>query len=111
MVEPTDASPVKPVEGDQMQRVLAFCDEYRQVVEAGMADFPDPADAFGNAMIAAATFARMLAGHLIALGAYADTPEQMRGFARMLETNFSTGVALGKLHAMKQIAILEGSVN
>lgn len=102
---------VKHVEGDQMEQVLALCDVFRQVIEQKMTEFPDAGEALGNGMIAAVTFAGMLAGHLIVLGAYSDTREQHAMFAQMLQTNFPTGIRLGKLHAMQQIAILEGKPN
>lgn len=108
---PEPQAAVKQVAGDQMEQVLALCDVFRQVIEQKMHEFPDAGEAFGNGMIAAVTFAGMLAGHLIVLGAYSDTREQHAMFAQMLQTNFPTGIRLGKLHAMQQIAILEGKPN
>lgn len=112
MLSDAAAAPgVVQVDDAQMQDVLAFCEDFRLVVEKRMCDYPDPGDAFGMAMLAAATFSGMLAGHLIILGAYPDTREQHRRLFDMLMTNFPTGIRLGKLHAERQIAVLEGSMN
>ena len=111
MANEPDASGVTLVDDQQMENILAFCEDFRLVVERRMAEYPDPGEAFGMAMLAATTFSGMLAGHLFVLGAYQDTREQQQGFVQMMMTNFPTGVRLGKLHAEKQIAILEGSIN
>lgn len=111
MADTPPVEPVRAVDDQQMTNVLAFCEDFRIIVERRMSQYPDPGEAFGMAMLAAATFSGMLAGHLIVLGAYQDTREQHQQLFQMLMTNFPTGVRLGKLHAERQIAILEGSMN
>lgn len=107
----TPSTAVNQFDEAHMEQVLSLCDEFRQVIERRMPDFPNPSDAFGVGMAAAATFSGMLAGHLTVLGCYPETPEQQRLFAQMLMTNFPQGLQLGKIHAAQQIAILEGQVN
>lgn len=111
MADTPRVEPVRSVDDQQMNNVIAFCEDFRLVVERRMPEYPDPGEAFGMAMLAAATFSGMLAGHLIVLGAYQDTREQHQQLLQMLMTNFPTGVRLGKFHAERQIAILEGSMS
>lgn len=103
----------KAVQVDEAQLQLSFelCDEFRKAIFARIGEADDPRDLIAIGITAGIMFAGMQAGHLIAMGDYVESPELNQQLSRMLETNFPVGIHFGKLHAMKQIAALEGTMN
>lgn len=106
-----DTETMRSAEGDQLQLCMELCDEFRKAMFARINDVADPRDLIALAMSAGVMFAGMQAGHLIAMGDYVESPELNQQLSTMLETNFPQGVHLGKLHAVRQLAALEGSIN
>lgn len=110
---PTDPNVENMARVDEAQMQLSFelCEEFRKAMFARAAEADDPRDLIAIAMTAGIMFAGMQAGHLIAMGDYVESPELNRQLSQMLETNFPLGIHFGKLHAERQIAVLEGVVN
>lgn len=99
------------VDEAQMQLSFELCDEFRKAIFARIGEADDPRDLIAIGMSAGVMFAGMQAGHLIAMGDYVESPELNQQLSQMLETNFPLGVHFGKLHAVRQMAALETSLN
>lgn len=111
MADTPEVEKAVQVDEAQMALSLELCDAFRQAIFARIGEADDPRDLIAIGMSAGIMFAGMQAGHLIAMGDYVESPELNQQMSHMLETNFPIGIRFGKLHAMQQIAALEGRMN
>jgi hypothetical protein len=88
----------RPVDDGDAQTVIAFCEHFRSVLVALEPAFDRPEQAINMAMVAAATFAGIQAGSLLALGTVPDTAAQRDIFSAAMAKNFITGVQMGMQH-------------
>lgn len=90
--------------GTHQIRMHQIVERFRTVLAEEIQRFEDPRDALTVAMSAGIVFAGIQAGTLIGMGDFQESPAQLKQIEHMIETNFASGIQMGKLKTAQVIA-------